>query len=140
MPCVVNSECVFSPPLRFFHTQTPARTCGSDYNALSRPVDMSDCNEIPDQAWLVYLGLVLNVSPASSTAVTLLRRMDSPGRDEEISHTSITHHPQQERMCTRTLSRSLFSLSYREMLSSCPAVRTELISKAISVSNISRCM
>lgn len=88
------SRCV---PLSFTLKHTCTCTRSSDYNTLLSPADMSDCNEIPGQGRVVYLRLVLNVSPASSDAVTLLRCLGSSGRYSQISHTSITRHPQLDR-------------------------------------------
>ena len=56
------------------------------------------CNEIPDRARAVYLGLVPNVSPASSDAVTLVRCLKSvtpasrPSPERERPHTHTHTH------------------------------------------------
>lgn len=61
----------------------------SDDYTFSTSVAVSDRNEIPDQACGVYLEPVLNVSPASSSVVTLLNCLDSSGRYGQIILTSI---------------------------------------------------
>ena len=106
-------------------------TCrySSDYNTLS----MSDCHSIRDQARVVYLGLVLNVSSASSSVTALLRCSDSLGICGPVSHIIITLHLQRARP-----HRSNRSVLFWIILSASPAVRTELISKPIIVSNISQ--
>lgn len=86
------------------------------------------CNEIPDRARAVYPGLVLNVSPASSNAVTLVRCL-------KISHTGIAPLPWARAPTHWTDWISLLSLSERPISPVSPADRTELVSGAITVSD-----
>lgn len=92
--CLVNTNCVsLSLSNSVKHANTP-HTHSSDYSTLCRRADMSNCNEIPEVR-VVYLGIVLDVSPASSNIITSLRWLDSSGKSvTPPSHTTLSESVQ----------------------------------------------